>query len=114
MLILVNKYGLSHVCASQEFQNIDIEMSAEPFNFPFLDIYLTYYDSLSIDFYYRGAKDRTIKFENLFEYLLSTALNRQELKIFHSWFNFDVFYRVVNIFIKNILSKRTRKPSILL
>lgn len=81
MLILVNKYGLSHVCASQEFQNIEVEMTAEPFNFPYLDIYLF---ETTIDFYYRGAKNRTIKFENLFEYLFSTALNMQGLKIFHS------------------------------
>ena len=87
----MNKYGFSHVCALQEFQNIAAFQTAFeqheimytlPYNFPSLDIYL--YDASSysglytkIEFYYRGTKDRNLKFKNLFEYLLSTAVNGQ-------------------------------------
>ena len=50
MLRLVNHYGLSHVCANDEFENIellheypheeeDIARFYEPFNFPYLDIH---------------------------------------------------------------------------
>ena len=96
MLLLVKKYGLSHVCALQEFKDIgpnalwtisgpynklwsrpyDILM---PYNFPFLDIYLsnTSYNFgeqyiSTIEFYYRGTKDQNLTFKNLFEYLFST------------------------------------------
>ena len=79
MLLLVNKYGLSHICALPEFENIGIvEASRLPFNFPYLDIYLSYDESRSysnIEFFYRGAKDRKLELRNLFEYLLWTALN---------------------------------------
>ena len=87
--MLVNKYGLSHVCALQEFQNIGKHSLSElPYNYPYLDIYLpitwnprpwisTYHLDPKIEFYYRGAKDRTLKFKNLFEYLLWTADNGQ-------------------------------------
>ena len=76
MLMLVNKYGLSHVCALQVFQNIGIESIFEvPYNFPYLDIYLSDPSYVDIEFYYRGAKERNLKFRNLFEYLLSEASN---------------------------------------
>ena len=80
MLILVNKYGLSHVCALQEFQDIGpSQIRTMPYNFPFLDIYLSntshkrgeQYNS-TIEFYYRGTKDQNLTFKNLFEYLFST------------------------------------------
>ena len=81
MLILVNKYGLSHVCALQEFKDIgtnDLSMTKVtlmPYNFPFLDIYLSNTSGFNsiIEFYYRGTKDQNLKFKNLFEYLFSTA-----------------------------------------
>ena len=79
MLLLVKKYGLSHICALPEFQSIGIvERSRLPYNFPYLDIHLSYDRSRSystIEFYYRGAKDRNLQLRNLFEHLLSTALN---------------------------------------
>ena len=78
MLILINQYGLSHVCALQEFENIGNQIFSElPYNFPHLDIYLPDPSNSKIEFYYRGAKDRNIQFKNLFEYLLSTAENRK-------------------------------------
>ena len=80
MLMLVNKFGLSHVCALREFQNIgtvlytpDYPFIYAPYNFPYLDIFLSGY--LRIEFYYRGTKDRKLKFKNLFEYLLWTTSN---------------------------------------
>ena len=74
MLMLVNEYGLSHVCALHEFQNIGDPLY-EPYNFPYLDIYLS--GNFTIEFFYRGTKDRKLKFKNLFEYLLWTASNGQ-------------------------------------
>ena len=84
MLILVKKYGLSHVCALQEFKAIGGDallslVKLMPYNFPFLDIYLSntsykwegQYNS-TIEFYYRGTKDQNLTFKNLFEYLFST------------------------------------------
>ena len=80
MLILVKKYGLSHVCALQEFKAIggDALLSLVmlmPYNFPFLDIYLSNTSGFNsiIEFYYRGTKDQNLTFKNLFEYLFSTA-----------------------------------------
>ena len=73
MLILVNKYGLIHVCALPEFKNIGISIFTLPYSFPYLDIY--FLSNQSIEFYYRGIKDRNLKFKNLFEYLVWTALN---------------------------------------
>ena len=77
MLMLVNQYGLSHVCAEPEFIG-----RREDYYFPYLDIKISYlrdewvYATLNgtspyeIEFYYRGALDRNFKFKNLFEYLL--------------------------------------------
>ena len=92
MLILVKKYGLSHVCALQEFTDMPNALWSRPnpyglraklmaeSNFPFLDIYLsnTSYKwaeqfNSTIEFYYRGTKDKNLTFKNLFEYLFSTA-----------------------------------------
>ena len=75
MLMLVNEYGLSHVCALREFQKIDESLFQLPYNFPYLDISLS--GNLAIEFYYRGTKDRKLKFKNLFEYLLWAASNGQ-------------------------------------
>ena len=80
MLMLVNKYGLSHVCALQEFENIGIKIFTFghlPYDFHYLDIYLPDPSNSKIEFYYRGARDRNIRFKNLFEYLLWTADNGQ-------------------------------------
>ena len=73
MLILVNKYGSSHVCALPEFKNIGIHLLTNSYNFPYLDIYFPSKDT--IEFYYRGTKDLNLKFKNLFEYLVLSALN---------------------------------------
>ena len=95
MLILVKKYGLSHVCALQEFKAIGGNavwnaVMLMPYNFPFLDIYLSNTSvriqsepseppepqsepNSIIEFYYRGTKDQNLTFKNLFEYLFSTA-----------------------------------------
>ena len=73
--MLVNKYGLSHVCALHELENIGISLHIKPYNFPYLDIYLSKTQNLTIEFYYRGAKDRNLTFKNLFEYLLWSASN---------------------------------------
>ena len=83
MLMLVNTFGLSHVCAFQEFQNIgEPFFQLLPYNFPYLDIYLPGRvgpgrAGPGIEFYSRGTKDRKLKFKNLFEYLLWTASNGQ-------------------------------------
>lgn len=94
MLSLVQTYGLSHVCARSEFENIGSFVSADSqapnFNFPYLDIYFdqeninleniqSYQEDIdqekNIKFYFRGARDQELKFQNLFEYLLSTSVH---------------------------------------
>ena len=113
MLSLVKTFGLSHVCARSEFENIGAFVSADNtkpnFNFPYLDIY--FYDERlfnqqdltsfpgkgfeifspfqienhqekSIKFYFRGAKDQELEFQNLFEYLLVTSLHGKGLTNF--------------------------------
>ena len=75
MLMLVNEYGLSHVCALREFQNIGDSLYKQRYNFPYLDIYLS--GNLEIEFYYRGTKDRKLIFKNLFEFLLWADTNGQ-------------------------------------
>ena len=75
MLMLANEYGLSHVFSLREFQNIGDSLYELPYYFPYLDIHLS--GDLTIEFYYRGTKDRKLKFKNLFEYLLWTASNGQ-------------------------------------
>ena len=105
MLSLVKTFGLSHVCARSEFENIGAFVSAaysKPnFNFPYLDIY--FYDERLFNpkdpkdfeilssflvenhkekntkFYFRGAKDQELEFQNLFEYLLLTSLHGKGL-----------------------------------
>ena len=70
MLMLVNQYGLSHVCAEPEFQHNGVR---DDYHFPYLDIKVSssrVRSSYEIEFYYRGALDRKLKFRNLFEYLL--------------------------------------------
>ena len=85
MLMLVNHYGLSHVCAFDQFENIEVLNTAGeisrtfPYNFPYLDIYLPDSRTSAIEFYYRGARDRRFKFKNLFEYMLWNSLNGQGL-----------------------------------
>ena len=87
MLKLVKKYGLSHVCALEQFKNIGTtSLNVKlPYNFPNLDIHLSGAIGLltfaiernvsAIKFYYRGANDRKLEFQNLFEYLLWAASN---------------------------------------
>ena len=79
MLMLVNLYGLSHVCAFDEFENIGVltRPNDYPYNFPYLDIYFPDPRKSAIEFYYRGARDRNLKFKNLFEYMLWNSLNGQ-------------------------------------
>ena len=72
MLSLVEKYGLSHVCANSEF--IDTS-SADSYlqgsNYPYLDIYLStptsFWDrlmELNIEFFFRGTEDEKFEFQN--------------------------------------------------
>ena len=96
MLLLINEYGLSHVCAKTEFKNTEFDGDGKvrynyiaPVNFPYLDI-LVVKNSINIThftphfqqtfepmFYFRGAKEKTMKFNNLFEYILSTVPHGQ-------------------------------------
>ena len=90
MLVLINKYGLSHVCGNQIFDNLEKTNIAnngrgEPFNFPYLDTYLSLNWSTwdyNVEFYARGQKDHEINYKNIFEYLLSTTSHGQELNFF--------------------------------
>ena len=99
MLSLVNKYGLSHVCANREFQNIEYwgdgkkgDRRGYLYNFPYIDMHFSkvqeFYEDLiyggytsKIEFYFRGTKERSLKFQNLFEYFLSIANHGIGLKI---------------------------------
>ena len=68
--MLVNKYGLSHVCAKQEFRQ-----SRNNF-FPYLDVSFDLTSSNDqIEFYFRGALDQNSTLKNLFEYLMLTSWN---------------------------------------
>ena len=88
MLSLVNKYGLSHVCANPEFQNIEHMLDGKlgdrtiMLNFPYLDMRLREDDhsEKNYEFFLRGTKDKEIEFENLFEYLFWTSLHGPGLK----------------------------------
>ena len=92
MLSLVNKYGLSHVCADPEFENIEYSWDqkgdrdfAYEINFPYLDMHLKpgiiYREwpeilaGINIEYFLRGTKDKVWEFQNLFEYLLWTSLH---------------------------------------
>ena len=85
MLSLVNTYGLSHICANREFQNFEYledrkdEIKLENlYNFPYIDIY---FSEEHIEFYFRGTKERSLQFQNLFEYFLSTRNHGIGLRI---------------------------------
>ena len=94
MLYLVNKYGLSHVCADPEFENIEYYGDQKggreiPINFPYLDMHAKPEFSsklpekltgINIEFFLRGAKDKVWEFQNLFEYLFWTSLHGPGLK----------------------------------
>lgn len=79
MMRLVNKYGLSHVCANQELEE------RGNYDYPYMDISWTYIFDWNIsmygewlsyiEFYFRGALDRNSRLKNLFEYLLLTSWN---------------------------------------
>ena len=86
LLSFVNKYGLSHVCANREFQNIEYVGFGKKggMNFPYIDLHFSKQFSedskpffgpieSKIEFYFRGTKERSLKFQNLFEYFLSIA-----------------------------------------
>ena len=92
MLFLINEYGLSHVCGSPEFVDIGKATSIVvdgdfTFNFPYLDILLKnsgwpirngkcYFPTeFNLEFYLRGTKKQKLKFQNLYEYLLSLSFN---------------------------------------
>ena len=77
MLSLVNKYGLSHVCADPEFKNIEYfgdgkDGNRDIFNFPYLDMH---FNETSSGIFLRGTKDKEWEFKNLFEYLFWTSLH---------------------------------------
>ena len=92
MLSLVNKYGLSHVCANPEFQNIEHVRDGKVgdrtimFNFPYIDMHFNLIkldynlDAFNIEFFLRGTKDKELEFQNLFEYLFWTSLHGPGLK----------------------------------
>ena len=75
MLSLVNKYGLSHVCADPEFKNIEKESDGKQikpdqryvlFNFPYLDMHIdgdhfTGGNDTNFEFFLRGTKDKKNK-----------------------------------------------------
>ena len=99
MLSLVNKYGLSHVCANREFQNIEYWGDGKDkhgrgllFNFPYIDMHFSkehiegsastrWAEESKFQFYFRGTKQRSLKFQNLFEYFLSIRNHGTGLKI---------------------------------
>ena len=84
MMMLVNKYGLSHVCAKKELEETGLNI------FPYLDVSsqlaeCTHFDPDTktcygyipqMKFYFRGALDRNSPLKNLFEYLLLKSWNR--------------------------------------
>ena len=88
MLLLVQIYGFTHVCAHREFE-IEVDPSLKnqatdrisfmPYlNYPYLDIHIQRQrdiERIDIGFYFRGALDqeREAEFQNLFEYLLSRS-----------------------------------------
>ena len=98
MLSLVNKYGLSHVCANPEFENIENDGDGKDgdrdimFNFPYIDMHFKLnnndYDFDIIEFFLRGTKDKELEFQNLFEYLFWTSLHGSG-KIYS--YNFNIF-----------------------
>ena len=83
MLSLVNKYGLSHVCANLEFENIENDGDGKDgdrdimFNFPYIDMHFKLNNNRDaiIEFFLRGTKDKDLEFQNLFEYLFWTSLH---------------------------------------
>ena len=92
MLSLVNKYGLSHVCANPEFENIENVGDGKDgdrdimFNFPYIDMHFNLIKldynlhAFNIEFFLRGTKDKELEFQNLFEYLFWTSLHGPGLK----------------------------------
>ena len=88
MLSLVNKYGLSHVCANPEFENIENRGDGKDkdrdimFNFPYIDMHFKLNNNRDaiIEFFLRGTKDKELEFQNLFEYLFWTSLHGPGLK----------------------------------
>ena len=101
MLLLVQTYGLSHVCAKNEFvRNFEdlndgsTETWITNLTFPYLDIYLqidknkgtngweTSLQWRNIEVYFRGAKNQQLKFRNLFEYLQWASLHGIRLSNF--------------------------------
>ena len=114
MLVLINKYGLSHVCGNQIFDNLEKTNIAnngrgEPFNFPYLDTYLSLNWSTwdyNVEFYARGQKDHEINYKNIFEYLLSTTSHGQELNFF-TFYVFVIFSRTFWLYSQvEILNKK--------
>ena len=102
MLSLVNKYGLSHVCADPEFENIEYLGDQKgdreiAINFPYLDMHVKpeFYREwpeilagINIEYFLRGTKDKVWEFQNLFEYLFWTSLHGSG-KIYS--YNFNIF-----------------------
>ena len=88
MLLLLNTYGLSHVCGNDEFQNLEDSSLigyGEGYFYPYLDILFenkgytrmlgeyasNYVRKHSMKFLFRGYnEDDRIEFRNLFQYLV--------------------------------------------
>ena len=88
MLLLVRKYGFTHVCANREYfikrdPSLKNQAAENPsfwkpyLNYPYLDFHIQKQreERVDIEFYFRGALDqeREAEFQNLFEYLLSRS-----------------------------------------
>ena len=74
MLLNVNSYGLSHLCAFSIFEVAE-EVPDLPFTYPFIDIYFendTAKSQYNVEFNSRGFKYSKTIFNNLFEYLIIT------------------------------------------
>ena len=87
MLLDINVYGLSHVCANEVFESFSkvdydhyFNFDSPTHNFPNLDIHHTKiwkeekFDH-QVEFYFRGSKDYPTNYQNLFEYLVATEYN---------------------------------------
>ena len=75
ILLNVNSYGLSHLCAFSIFELAEESMADLSFSYPFLDIYFKNDRANSkhdVEFYSRGFKYDKTSFNNLFEYLIFT------------------------------------------
>ena len=83
MLLLLNEYGLSHVCGNDEFQNLESSKTVgSPYYYPYLDIQFEINagniddPTFSMKFLFRGYnEDNQMQFRNLFQYLVLAESN---------------------------------------